>query len=171
MDFDVQYSNYLSYRIQYVAFNNYSSEPGICGVPQGSILISPLFILNLTDIKYTSNVLDFILFADDTTILYSHKEINSKIDVVNKVLDEVTKWFKASKLSVNVSKTNFTIMTSTKTREDVNVLLAITALERVKFTKFLGVLIDECLTSKNHIDCISKTISRNIGVINNLLFL
>ena len=29
-------------------------------------------------------------------------------------------------------------------------------------------LIDECLTWKNHIDCISKTISRNIGVMNKL---
>ena len=59
-------------------------------------------------------------------------------------------------------------MTSTKTREDLNVLLDNTVLERVKFTKFLGVLIDECLTWKNHIDCISKTISRNIGVMNKL---
>ena len=48
-------------------------------------------------------------------------------------------------------------MTSNKTREDWNVLLDNTALERVKFTKFLGVLIDECLTWKYHIDCISKT--------------
>ena len=39
-------------------------------------------------------------------------------------------------------------------------------LERVKFTEFNGVLNDECLTWKNHIDCISKTISMNIGVMN-----
>ena len=39
-------------------------------------------------------------------------------------------------------------MTSTKTREDLNVFLDNTVLERVKFTKFLGVLIDECLTWK-----------------------
>ena len=50
-------------------------------------------------------------------------------------------------------------MTSTKTREDLNALLDKTALEREIFTKFLGVLIDECLTWKNHIDCIPKTIS------------
>ena len=87
------------------------------------------------------------MFADDTTILYSHKDIKSKIDIVNKELDEVTNWFKAKKLSVNASKTNFMIMgtphmTSTKTREDLNVLLDNIALERVKFTKFHGVLID-----------------------------
>ena len=37
-------------------------------------------------------------------------------------------------------------MTSTKTREDLNVLLDNTAFERVKFTTFLDVLTDECLT-------------------------
>ena len=33
-------------------------------------------------------------------------------------------------------------MTSTKSRENLNVMLDNTALERVKFTKFLGVLMD-----------------------------
>ena len=38
------------------------------------------------------------------------------------------------------------------------------SLNRVSPTKFLGVIIDENLTCKNHIDAISKTISRNIGM-------
>ena len=60
-------------------------------------------------------------------------------------------------------------MTSTKThQQDFNVKLNDTLLERVKSTKFLGVLIDECLTWKNHIDCILKTVSRNIGIMNKL---
>ena len=165
------FKNYLTNRTQYVAFNNCTSNPEniICGVPLGPLL----FILYVNDITYTSNILDFILFADDTTILYSHKDINSKINMVNEELQEVNNWFKANKLSINASKTNFIIlgtpyMTSTKAREDFNVILDNTALERVKFTKFLGVLIDECLTWKNHINCISKTISRNIGVMNKL---
>ena len=93
--------------------------------------------------------------------LYSHKDISSKVNMVNEELQEVNNWFKANKLSINASKTNFMIlgtphMTSTKAREELNVMLDNTALERVKFTKFLGVLIDECLTWKNHINCISK---------------
>ena len=41
--------------------------------------------------------------------------------------------------------------------------------KRAQFTKFRGVLIDECLhTWKQHIDCVSKTISRDIGVMNKL---
>ena len=51
-------------------------------------------VLYVNDVTYTSNVLDFILFADDTAV------INSKIDI--KELDEVTNWFKVNKLSANV---------------------------------------------------------------------
>ena len=54
-----------------------------------------------------------------------------------------------------------------------DVILDNTKLERVKKNKFLGVIIDEQLTLKSHIDRIRKTISMNIGMINrlNVLFL
>ena len=51
---------------------------------------------------------------------------------------------------------------------DTNVILDNTNLERVKHTKFLRMLIDDCLSWKNHIACVSKTSSRNMGVMNKL---
>ena len=50
----------------------------------------------------------------------------------------------------------------------LNVKLDGVSLNRVSSTKFLGVIIDENLTWKNHIDAISKTISRNIGMLTKL---
>ena len=134
----------------------------MCGVPQGSILGPLLFLLYVNDLTSTSNVLDFILFADDTTILYSHENIESQISVMNAELEEVSNWFKTNKLSVNASKTKYVIlatshMTSVKAQQHFNVILDDTVLDRVKCTKFLGVLIDENLTWKCHIDCVSKT--------------
>ena len=53
---------------------------------------------------------------------------------------------------------------------NVDIILYNTKLQRVDNTKFLGVTIDENLSWKNHIDGITKTISRNIGMINKLKF-
>ena len=54
--------------------------------------------------------------------------------------------------------------------DQTDIILDNTKLDRVTKTKFLGVIIDENLTWKNHIDGITKTISRNIGMINKLKF-
>ena len=145
------FKNYLNNRNQMFFHNNCKSDLKdiVCGIPHGSILGPLLFILYVNDIIYTSNVLNFILFADGNTILYSHKDLSSSI--INEELKEVSNWFKANKLSVNDSKTNYMIlgtphMTSRKTSDNSNIVLNDTILERVKVTKFLGVLNDECLT-------------------------
>lgn len=168
------FKSYLHNRTQYVYFNDVKSNPLniLCGVPQGSILGPLLFLIYINDIINASSLLEFILFADDTTLSYSHKNISSKTDIINKELEEITNWFKANKLSVNASKTNFMIMgthqKTTKCFDEVNITLDGTQLTRVNQTKFLGVIIDENLTWKDHIDAISKTISRNVGVLNKL---
>ena len=132
----------------------------------------------INDITNTSTLLDFLLFADDTTILFSSSDIVSKIPMINRELSEVSNWFKANKLSVNATKTNYMIMgtqhmTSVEDHSvsNVDIILNKTKLKRVDKTKFLGVTIDENLSWKNHIDGITKTISRNVGMINKLKFI
>ena len=110
------FKNYLSNIKQYVSYNSCDLElkDVVCGVPQGSILGPLLFILYVNDITNTSDVLEFILFTDDTTILYSHPNIeNQIINRMNEEMKEVSNWFKANKLSVNASKTNYMILGNT----------------------------------------------------------
>ena len=65
--------NYLASRSQYVCYNNSNSElKNIkCWVPQGSILGPVLFILYINNMYVVSKLFHIILFADDTSILYS----------------------------------------------------------------------------------------------------
>jgi hypothetical protein len=168
------FNNYLSDRQQYVHYNLCKSDvKGMtCGVPQGSILGPLLFILYVNDIIYTSSILNFVLFADDTTILYSHKNLADKLNMVNIELQKVTNWFRANKLSINTAKTNYMIMgTPQKTfnfNSDIEVKFDAISLTRVNKTKFLGVIIDENLSFKYHIESVSNNISCNVGIMHKL---
>ena len=69
---------YLYKRQHVVKINNTYSQPmGInCGVPQGSVLGPLLYLMYINDTSRTSNLLKFHLFADDTSIFYSDKDVN-----------------------------------------------------------------------------------------------
>ena len=71
--------NYLSERYHYVSINNCSSslQKIKCGVPQGSILGPILFLLYNNDLPNTSNILRFLLYADDNNILYKNLDPKS----------------------------------------------------------------------------------------------
>ena len=59
-----------------------------CGVPQGSILGPLLFILYVNDITSATSLFEIILFAGDTSLLYSHPDIATK----NQFNQQGTKW-------------------------------------------------------------------------------
>ena len=98
--------SYFSDRLQYVDFNGNSSslQKISCGVPKGSILRPLFFILYINDIINASRSLDPILFADDTSIFFSHKNMAYLIDTFNLELITVSDWLKANKLSLNVKQ-------------------------------------------------------------------
>ena len=143
-----------------------------CGVPQGSILGPLLFILQMNDICNTSKLLSFILFADDTTVFLSDKDVNVLYNTMNNELYEVCNWFKCNKLSLNASKTNLMLLgTAYKTKNAYvsrSIHLDGCQLTRITTTKFLGMTINENLTWKPHIEMF--VCSRNLGVLNKVKY-
>ena len=85
---------------------------------------------------------------------------------MNQELKKVTAWLTANKLSLNINKTNFIIFKSNrkKLRNKANVIINEHTIDQVKYTKFLGIYIDEELSWKYHINHIASKISKMTGI-------
>ena len=63
-----------------------------------------LFILYINDIVNVSTIFKLTMFADDTNVFASHKNIDQLIYIVSTELIKVENWLKINKLSINVKK-------------------------------------------------------------------
>ena len=162
--------SYFSDRKQFVQFNETSSfkQTTRCGVPQGSILGPLLFLLYINDLPNAARMAETLLFADDTSIFYSHSDPKHLISVLNTELTEIDNWMKSNKLSVNIKKTSYIIFKSRQKKISVNLPAIVfdnQHLKQEQVIKFLGIYIDENHTWKPHINYVCKKISKSIGII------
>ena len=138
-----------------------------CGVPQGSILGPLLFLIYINDICNASELLEFVLFADDTNLFYSHDDLSYLNTIINSELDKLSIWLQTNKLSVNTNKSNYIVFKPRQRRQllDLNLEINKCSMNQVSEVVFLGVILDEHLSWKPHISHIARKISKSIGVI------
>ena len=96
---------YLSKRMFSVHVENSFSDKTliICGVPQGSIIGPLLFLLYVNDMVQAVNC-DLLLYADDTGLIFQHKDINIIEQQLNGNFSNICDWFVDNKLSIHFSE-------------------------------------------------------------------
>ena len=169
------FSSYLDGRSQVTQIGDYTLEKVInpCFVPQGSVLGPLLFLLYINDIQNSSDLLDLFLFADDTTLLYSEKSLQTLEKVVHSELTKVCEWLTVNRLSLNIQKSNYVIFHPPQKKIDREIAINVydnttgqyLSLDLKNYVKFLGVLIDGNLKWSHHINFVALKISRIVGII------
>ena len=114
--------SYFSDRKQFVQVDDSCStlKSITCGVPHGSILGPLLFLIYINYICNVLSLAKLILFADDTSLFFSHANPVHLINMVNQELEKISIWLRVNKLSLNVGKTKFMIFSPRQKRLQVD---------------------------------------------------
>ena len=167
--------NYLSDRFQKVILNAQFSlwKPILAGVPQGSILGRLLFLIYINDLpnglKSSAK-----LFADDMSLFTLVKEKNESTSILNNDLLLISKCAYNWKMLVNPDPTKPAqeVIFSKKKIIQIHPVISLNNIqvERVPYQKHLGILLDEKLNFKQHVDNAILKMSKGIFVIKKLSY-
>ena len=142
--------------------------PISCGVPQGSVLgLFLLFLIYINDLHECELSSSALMYADDTLLTLSAYDPTTIEEKLNKDLDEVQKWLKSNKLTLNVKKTKYLIIGShcrpRKLNGDLNVTVYSQQLTRV-INYTLGIEVDKALGWQSPVDIFCTKVSAGIGI-------
>ena len=109
----------------------------------------------MNDLHLATNICHPIIYADDstlTTTLQSTGDLISE-EAINKELHNVHDWLKLNKLSLNASKTKGMIFhTSQRNISYPKLYMQNTQIEFVKHFNLLGVVLDENISWREHLN-------------------
>ena len=136
------FRTYLINRTQCVYINSHTSNSlsSVTGVPQGSVLGPLLFNIYINDMSNSCSPLKCIHYADDTTLFFSHADSDVAFATVNAQLREVDEWLCVNRLSLNLDKTTYMLISNLSVNTDSsNIVIRDQVLDRIDVSKFLGI--------------------------------
>ena len=132
-----------------------------------------LFLIYGSNLNQASNILDPIMFADNTNLFYSHHHIKIISETVNSELKNISQWFKANKLLLNIKNRKYTLFHKYSIKDKIPLKLPMLkienkVIEKTQSIKFLGVMLDKNVSWKYHIKTVENKLSKNTGLMKDL---
>src|SRR5688572_1607414 len=154
--------------MQFTVVNGVASKlrPISYGVPQRSVLGPLLFILYINYICNISHDHQPRLFADDANLFIADKDPVRLNLICNEALSKINDWSLSNKLTLNITKTNFSIFAPSRQRLNAkfDLYIAGVKLQQTSCAKYLGIYIDDDLKWKTHITYVYKSIIKFTGI-------
>lgn len=143
--------SYLTNRKFQVTYNNCTSKTYQieAGVPQGSVLGPVLYLLYTADLP-VDNEITTTTFADDTALIFAHKNPTTATRIIQEHLNKIIIWTEKWGINLNESKTEqitFTLRKRTCKPVEINGKKVRT----VNVVRYLGIHLDRRLTWKAHL--------------------
>jgi len=146
-------SNFLSGRKIRVKVNNSLSEEFDLenGTPQGSVISPLLFLIMINDFPHTAAGTSTSLFADDSAIWRTGKNLDSTIQQVKPDVAKIIEWCDKWGFKLNEKKSVAIVFSKNPLHLNTSVPIDINGhkIETVKQVKFLGLAFDQRLTWKS----------------------
>ena len=157
--------SYLTDRTQCVRIGDSLSsfKPMNIGVGQGSIIGPILFLFYINDLTNISDVLNTVLYADDTTVFLSDDCSSRLYNDINCELSKFSEWFNANRISLNLEKTYYSVF-STRNFSLEDLFINHVPIRYAEDGRFLGVFFDNKLIFSNHVTHISSKLSKTVGI-------
>lgn len=158
--------SYLSNRQTAVTIGNNTSlfSKIRIGVAQGSKMGPLTFLLYIHDLLRVSFRGLRTLFADDAVLVYVCDSMEEMQLAMQADIDLLHEWLVRNVLTLNTEKTCFMYYGRAKDQADIKVSYDGTDIKRVKKFKYLGLVLDEELTFKQHVDHVKKLIAPFIPI-------
>jgi len=163
------FQSYLNDRMQCISVNNTMSDfcDITCGVPQGSILGPLLFLCYVNDMSSSiSENCKLILYADDSAILFSHKNPDVISKTLGLELENCSKWLVDNKLSLHLGKTECILFGSKKKLAKVDSFSVHCdghSIDSQSSVKYLGSVLDNDLSAKSIVNSIIKKVNSRLN--------
>ena len=135
------------------------------GTPQGSCLGPLIFIIFTNDLYKQIEHSSTILFADDTTLYKSHRNLKYLTWCIEDDLRTMVDWFASNKLTLNIEKTVCILFQKPGQSENIKLEVGNQTIINTPETRFLGMLLDEHMNWSSHINNLVLKITRNSNML------
>ena len=136
------------------------------GTPQRSCLGPLIFLIFVNDLHLHLVDSECVQFADDTTLIFSHRNLNYLCFCIEQELYRIRDWFNANKLTLNIDKSSYLLFPVGKSTDDsFRLSLNGFIIPRVSQAKFLGTWLDDKLSWDTHVSKLIVKLKCGLGML------